>query len=369
MLRYNKKNDDLIYSETKIEFKYDGSLDTEGKIISKSSYKVSDYIDLDDVYGIYRTGSSDKYSMYAYSFYDESLNHIKTQSETTDYNFDNYNGQIVTWFNIEPSAKYVRISHQTPRTFFTYWKVKKITKVYDVPYLTFFGNDILKRVIDITSIYSENLLNPNEFVSTDFYYDFSDGFTKIININNCRMSEKTIQVNSSKLYFRTKKSISSNNIILIYCYNDDEYLGYVNSRLNGDIINGIGFTLKSGTTKVRFYTNAPISEIDSNEICFTELEVDEFTEYNLKTYINEDTIGEIKTYTPLKGKTIANFGDSIFGNRRPPNDVSTALAEITGATVYNLGFGGCRMAKHDTNWDPFSMYRLADSIATNDFTV
>ena len=85
----------------------------------------------------------------------------------------------------------------------------------------------------------------------------------------------------------------------------------------------------------------------------------------LDTYIAEKSNG----HTSLYGKKIANFGDSIFGNKRPPNDVSTALAEITGATVYNLGFGGCRMANHNANWDAFSMYRLADSIATGDFTV
>ena len=71
----------------------------------------------------------------------------------------------------------------------------------------------------------------------------------------------------------------------------------------------------------------------------------------------------------FNNKTIVNFGDSIFGNRRPPNDISTKLAEITGATVYNCGFGGCRMSAHLENWDSFSMYRLAYSIVNNDWTL
>ena len=69
------------------------------------------------------------------------------------------------------------------------------------------------------------------------------------------------------------------------------------------------------------------------------------------------------------GKKIVNFGDSIFGQTRPPKDVSSYLATKTGATVYNCGFGGCEMSRHtETNYDPFSMYQLADAIATNTWT-
>lgn len=71
----------------------------------------------------------------------------------------------------------------------------------------------------------------------------------------------------------------------------------------------------------------------------------------------------------LKGKTIVNFGDSIFGNKRPPKDISTEIANITGATVYNCAFGGCRMSKRSdlTTWDAFAMYNLSYSIANNDY--
>ena len=72
----------------------------------------------------------------------------------------------------------------------------------------------------------------------------------------------------------------------------------------------------------------------------------------------------------LSGKTIVNFGDSIFGNYTTPNDISTHIANLTNAIVYNVGFGGCRMAEHpSTQYDAFSMYRLADSIANKDWTI
>ena len=85
--------------------------------------------------------------------------------------------------------------------------------------------------------------------------------------------------------------------------------------------------------------------------------------------VTGDRIAAITSKMPLWGKTIANFGDSIFGNARPPLDVSTFLAANTGATVYNCAFGGCRMAAHTGHWDAFSMYRLAYAIANNDYTL
>lgn len=72
----------------------------------------------------------------------------------------------------------------------------------------------------------------------------------------------------------------------------------------------------------------------------------------------------------LKGKTIVNFGDSIFGNFRAPEDISTYLADITGAVTYNVGFGGCRMGEHIfPQFDRFCMYRLAYSVVSRDFSL
>lgn len=75
----------------------------------------------------------------------------------------------------------------------------------------------------------------------------------------------------------------------------------------------------------------------------------------------------VELISPLANKTIVNFGDSIFGNTE---DISTKLAELTGATVYNCGFAGCRMAAHSyENYNAFSMHSLALAIANNDYSV
>ena len=72
----------------------------------------------------------------------------------------------------------------------------------------------------------------------------------------------------------------------------------------------------------------------------------------------------------LKGKKIVNFGDSIFGNFHAPEDISSFIAKKTGATVYNVGFGGCRMSEHSLpQFDRFCMYRIAHSVTTRDFSL
>ena len=83
----------------------------------------------------------------------------------------------------------------------------------------------------------------------------------------------------------------------------------------------------------------------------------------------------VNNIEPLKfyGKTIVNFGDSLFGNFRDTNDttdksISKMIADATGATVYNCGFGGCRMAVHSQYWKAFSMYALSDAITTGVWT-
>ena len=73
----------------------------------------------------------------------------------------------------------------------------------------------------------------------------------------------------------------------------------------------------------------------------------------------------------LTDKKIVNFGDSIIGNVRDSSSVSNKIADITNATVYNCGFGGCHMSDwstYSTKWGAFSMTKLAYAIANNDWT-
>lgn len=111
-------------------------------------------------------------------------------------------------------------------------------------------------------------------------------------------------------------------------------------------------------------------------------EISTTPECNAEIIINRANTQSVNGYTPDKngnirvpasrfsGKKMVCFGDSITGNYSAPTDYPSVIAEMTGMTVYNCGFGGCRMAIHSlVNFDAFSMCRLADAIVSGDFTV
>ena len=80
---------------------------------------------------------------------------------------------------------------------------------------------------------------------------------------------------------------------------------------------------------------------------------------------NYATKSEIK---PLSGKTVVCFGDSLFGMYRGETSAPAYLEEVTGATTYNVGFGGCWMSIHpEAPYAPFSMCNLADAVTNNSF--
>ena len=71
----------------------------------------------------------------------------------------------------------------------------------------------------------------------------------------------------------------------------------------------------------------------------------------------------------LSGENVVFFGDSIFGMTRDSTSVAAYTSQSTGATVFNVGFGGCRMAVHPTSgYAAFSMWALADAVSSGSYT-
>ncbi|MEE0137744.1 SGNH/GDSL hydrolase family protein [Fusobacterium ulcerans] len=71
----------------------------------------------------------------------------------------------------------------------------------------------------------------------------------------------------------------------------------------------------------------------------------------------------------LVGKKIVNFGDSIIGTFVGSGSIPNVITDITGATTYNVGFGGCQMSDRTNQyWKDFSMCALADAVASGDFS-
>lgn len=82
----------------------------------------------------------------------------------------------------------------------------------------------------------------------------------------------------------------------------------------------------------------------------------------------QTAIESIESSFSNKGYVITNMGDSITGNTQDDTSISGQLANATGATTHNFGFGGCRMSHHTGDWDAFSMCNIADAIASGDFS-
>lgn len=93
---------------------------------------------------------------------------------------------------------------------------------------------------------------------------------------------------------------------------------------------------------------------------------------NMWVRLDSAAVGGGGAASPLAGKTIVCFGDSITegnGAFRWPSRLAARL----GATVINGGFGGTRMGAHLTSWnglyDPMSMYRVSERIKNGDWAI
>lgn len=108
------------------------------------------------------------------------------------------------------------------------------------------------------------------------------------------------------------------------------------------------FTTPSGCEYFSINSNS------ANEIVF-DMEYEEY--------------GNGKSVYQLIGETVVCFGDSITGNYYFGDNYPYQIEEKTGAKVYDVGFGGCRMEiSNDPNINyinPFSMVSLADAIASD----
>lgn len=85
--------------------------------------------------------------------------------------------------------------------------------------------------------------------------------------------------------------------------------------------------------------------------------------------VSKDSLNFAVNEPLLSGRKIVVFGDSLIGMTRDQTSVTAYAAEYTGAKVYNVGFGGCRMSKHPTNgYAAFSMWALADAVSTGNYS-
>lgn len=94
-------------------------------------------------------------------------------------------------------------------------------------------------------------------------------------------------------------------------------------------------------------------------------------------YQYECKIGKLtmeQTALLLRGKTIVNFGDSIFGNEHDDTSVSSLLAKATFANCVNCGFGGTKMINRmliagstNSGYEEFDFENLVNAIVSGNY--
>lgn len=137
---------------------------------------------------------------------------------------------------------------------------------------------------------------------------------------------------------------------------------YVRFSCNNNNIVGGGGNLYTYLYVKKNFKNRLLSNFDAK------------TDEDLKVILTNALKQDNSSVSNLNGKKVVCFGDSIFGNFQDATGIPSLLAKNTGATVYNLGFGGTRMAKrNDVNsqssyWSEFSFASIVEQIEINDFT-
>lgn len=329
-----------------------------GELVDNTATDTSDYINIDGLYDICRVVSNTtKYGMSTICYYDANKTFIRRDLIGTNYEFSAFNNQTVVWFDIDKTAgiQYVRFNTEIARGF-RYWVVDEVTEVGAIEDLKNVDDSIKSAIgYDIVPIApSEYYTMPNSNKGLNYLGELTDDSgqesSDYIALDGlydvCRVVSNTTKYGLGSIVYYT----AAKNFIR----RDQPGTAYDFSVYNGEIVVWLSIDKTvQNAAYVRFCA-------DNNR--------------GFKYWVvnNGPKATEFNDYAklPFGGKKIVNFGDSIIGQTRPPKDVSTYLADKTGATVYNCGFGGCEMGTHaDSNYDAFSMYRIADAIATNTWTL
>lgn len=147
---------------------------------------------------------------------------------------------------------------------------------------------------------------------------------------------------------------------------------YGTITINGNVVtwdtSGIGYYFWNSFSWLRVTTTSANSVVTVNEEIKDVVTVQNVLKSTVK--VKKGNLDFDIASPLLSTKTIVCFGDSIFGMIRDTTSVPAWAASFTGAKVYNVGFGGCRMAVHPTDgYAAFSMWALADAVATGNYTL
>lgn len=352
-------------SQAQISFPNTGYIvDEDGTLYAQSGYASTDYIDIANVTGIYRTGTTTRFTLWRYAFYDENKTFISADGQTTNYDIVEYNGLQVTWLNMVEGARYVRICMDTSRPY-TYYTVDS-TEIVD-------SYSVKPLIIDeVTELKSINIFNPSNFKANGYYLNFTDGETHIANDYYLMTTDKIHTGLVEKIYVKQIFSTTSTNNFLVYCYAGDTYLGYI-SKSYAEYGSDFVVNVKEGTTDIRVFSNVTDGSLTGNMICISTYRLNDFVAYNEKVKIISSALPLVYT-SVLANKNVVFMGDSIFGNVQTISGVANLFAKYTGANVANFAFGGTQATLHTGSspyalgWQKFDGVSIAEAIADGDFS-
>lgn len=201
---------------------------------------------------------------------------------------------------------------------------------------------------------------------------FVSGFIPVKKGDIIRVKDPSASSFSTGLVFALyKANKATGNNIGRYINTMQSSATYGAVSISGNVLtwdtSSVGYYFWSGFAYLRVTTNSANSIVTVNE------EISE-TSQVIKTLKSDFKVGKNNlNFNPssslLSGRKVVVFGDSIIGMTRDQTSVPAYAAAYTGAKVYNVGFGGCRMSVHPSSgYAAFSMWALAEAVATGTWT-
>ena len=219
--------------------------------------------------------------------------------------------------------------------------------------------------------YQSGALNMSGAVATGT--SFVSGFIPVKKGDVVRVKDPSSTSFSTGLVFAMYKSdrATGNNIgRYINTMQANSLYGAIS--ISGNVLtwdtSSIGYYFWNDFAYLRVTTNSADSIVTINQ----EIAVTTQTVMTLKpaVKVGQENLNFAIGMPLLSGRKVVVFGDSIIGMTRDQTSVPAYAAAYTGAEVYNVGFGGCRMAVHPTSgYAAFSMWALADAVASGKYTL
>lgn len=218
--------------------------------------------------------------------------------------------------------------------------------------------------------YQSGTLNMSGAVATGT--SFVSGFIRVKKGDVIRVKDPSSASFSTGLVFAMYKADrATGNNIGRYINTMQTSSAYGAVSISGNVLtwdtSSIGYYFWNDFAYLRVTTNSADSIVTINQ----EIAVTTQNVMTLKpaVKVGQENLNFAIGMPLLSGRKVVVFGDSIIGMTRDQTSVPAYAAAYTGAEVYNVGFGGCRMAVHPTSgYAAFSMFALADAVASGSYT-